>query len=184
MKKIYFHKILCIMVVVMCLSLLMSCSAEIGEMTETETELETVFTDGMGLFAVISTGSAQFSAENDVEVDGVMYHKVTDTRFPSYQVMRKALLKYFTEECTDKIMEQSLYRDIEGKLMVEGEGKGDNRVWSKAKLVEYDKGKNTAWFEVTTPNSTERYNAEFAVTEERYYIKAVTDTKNQSALYN
>lgn len=143
-------------------------------------ELTAAFRGAMEAQTLIRTGSAEFSTDGSATSDGSVQltgsvHLVTDARFPNLQAMREYLAVHFTEEYAADILTRSPYKEIDGRLMVNGEGSGDTRSWNEAALKSYSEADGTAVFAVPTPGGTEEFRAVFTQTDAGRRIRTVED---------
>lgn len=143
-------------------------------------ELTAAFRGAMEAQTLIRTGSAEFGTDGSANSDGSVQltgsvHPVTDARFPNLQTMREYLAVHFTGEYAADILTRSPYKEIDGRLMVNGEGSGDTRSWNEATLKSYSEADGTAVFAVPIPGGTEEFRAVFTQTDAGRRIRTVED---------
>lgn len=145
-----------------------------------DAERTAAFRGAMEALTLIRTGGAEFGTDGSTNSDGSAQltgsvHPVTDARFPNLQAMREYLAAHFTEEYAADILTRSPYKEIDGRLMVNGEGSGDTRSWNEAALKSYSEADGTAVFAVPTPGGTEEFRAVFTQTDAGRRIRTVED---------
>lgn len=136
-----------------------------GSLPPLDKDLQTLYQEAQALYEQISLTGFEMDSSDTLEKDGMVYFKVTDSRFRDYDSFYSYLNKYFTKDFIDEeILAESNLRfakSDDGGLYVLDGNRGTNIFFAGYVMTvdsQTDKEilfTSTAYYTIDTPNEAE-----------------------------
>lgn len=134
-------------------------------------DLQALYEGAYKIYYQISFGAFDYDKDTTFEKDDLVYYKINDSRFPTYDDFRTYLLQYFTEFFVDNsiLSKDNLMfaKGEDGGLYYLGGGRGSNIFYAGHTFAIDKESEDEIGFKATAyyTNSNEPYEGDYFYTE-------------------